>query len=242
MSGARQDAPDGGRPVPLCSPRALARGRWVICIEGMGGYDRRDAAVVARRVADNLLAAGVPPGPDSPALVVTQGDPAGPRGIAAVTRGVAQRLGLERSMAVLDPELDPEHARRADRQGIRSCIRYGALAAEAARLPAQGHGQVLALVEEAVRAGIEARNLRRAELGKAPLAEHFPRFARLQELTKIVLRRHADRLLVAHTAARISPFSVTSFCEVGLGAGLVAPEDMVAFGEDLAGACGDGTD
>ncbi|MEO0812544.1 MAG: shikimate kinase, partial [Myxococcota bacterium] len=66
-------------------------------------------------------------------------------------------------------------------------------------------------------------------LGKPPLADYYHRFALLQELTKIVLKRFASQILVAHTASAISPFSVTSFYDVGLRTGHVAHGDLVPF-------------
>lgn len=217
---------EGTEPV---APEQLARGRWVVSIEGMGGYDDRDPDLVAARVAENLRVRGVASGPASPALIVTQGDPASPRGIAAITLRVAEALRLERAMIVLDAALDPAHAPAADRRGVGAHCFYSQLAAIARTLPCAGEGDLLTLIERRVRAGVERRNGERARLGKAPLDDYFERFARLQELTKSVLGRLSERLLVAHTASEISPFSVTSFCDVGLASGLVSAADMVPY-------------
>ncbi|MEE4298434.1 MAG: shikimate kinase [Pseudomonadales bacterium] len=215
--------------IELVAPERLVRGRWVISIEGMGGGDERDPALVAARVTANLRARGVRPGPASPALIVTQGDPPRPRGLAAITLRVAEALRLERAMIVLDAALDPTHACDADVRGVSARCFYSQLAAVARTLPAAGAHDLLTLIEQEVRSGVERRDRVRASLGMPPLDAACERFARLQELTRGVLGHLADRLLVAHTASDVRPFSVTSFCDVGLENGLVAAADMVPY-------------
>ena len=74
----------------------------------------------------------------------------------------------------------------------------------------------------------EKNNARKAQ--KLPkLAEYFYDFAMLQEVTKIGLKQICGALTVAHTSNDISPFSVTSFYEVGMDTGRIEVTDIVPF-------------
>ena len=51
----------------------------------------------------------------------------------------------------------------------------------------------------------------------------------LQEVAKIGLKQICGVLTVAHTSSDISPFSVTSFYEVGIEIGRIEATDIVPF-------------
>ena len=51
----------------------------------------------------------------------------------------------------------------------------------------------------------------------------------LQEVTKAACNVICGDLTVAHTSAEISPFSVTSFYELGLALGLIDAAQIVPF-------------
>ena len=67
----------------------------------MGGYDKRDPHPVARQVTKQLLRHWSKKPPDKPLLVLTQGDPPEPSGIAAITPLVALHLGVQRVSFIL---------------------------------------------------------------------------------------------------------------------------------------------
>lgn len=201
-----------------------------VVIEGMGRYDPREpaavAATISRRLHDhwdrNKMMHEAPRGK----ILVTQGDPLAERGISAITRAVAAELGIPRALVCLDEVIDPSHARDADRHGVVLELTYSHVAAALeATGPASLEGLTVA-VEEA----ISSKNAARDSLGKPRLADYYKDYSLLQEVTKAGLKRVCGgNLTVAHTAAEISPFSVTSFFEIGLAAGTVVLTDMVPF-------------
>ena len=58
---------------------------------------------------------------------VTQGDPIEERGISAITRHVAEELGIPRAMAFLDPDIADYHKPNADHHGVILEIPYSVL-------------------------------------------------------------------------------------------------------------------
>ena len=214
-----------------------------VVIEGAATRDTRDpvpvAAQVVRRLREHWGGNSAPPAPAAPPILVTQGDPHAPRGIAAVTRLVARELGMPRALVCLDDAVDGgEHSRGADREGVLLEVPLGALAGRGALPPARR-----AAVREALVGALERKNAARrrgaAEGGVgvvgAELPPWFLDYALLQELAKGALRaRCGGHITIAHTqpAADISPYSVTSFNEVGLSLGLYEAAQLVAF-DDL---------
>jgi hypothetical protein len=61
-------------------------------VEGMGGYDTRDAARVADVVAASVSLHWEQHPPGKPPLLIIQGDPPEPKGISAITPRVAKTL------------------------------------------------------------------------------------------------------------------------------------------------------
>ena len=58
-----------------------------------------------------------------------KGDPWEPTGIAAITRRVASKLSIPRCLVALDETIDPEHAKLADREGVKLELRFNELSA-----------------------------------------------------------------------------------------------------------------
>lgn len=91
-------------------------------------------------------------------------------------------------------------------------------------------GSVVAL-EEAIDAALAAKNEQRECEGKGPMQSYYRDFALLQEVTKAACRCICGEITVAHTSAKISPYSVTSFYEVGVTLGLIDAEQIMALQE-----------
>ena len=180
---------------------------------GTGRRDQRDPAEVARRVAAALR----PRITERQAIIVTQGDPMEPTGIAAITRAVADELAIPRALVTLPASIDPEHAPNAPRDGVILEVGYDALAASL--------GSDLAALESAVDAALAAKNRAR----ERPLAPYYRDYALLQAVPKGAIRNICGSLTLAHTDSEIPGDSVTSFYEVGLDLGLYAREDLVPY-------------
>ena len=196
-----------------------------LIIEGMGGYDPRTPASVAARIAAQLQTRWTLDPPTKPVLLITQGDPIEERGISAITRGVAAALELPRAMAFLDPRIADYHKPNADHHGVILEIPYSALTSQLERERAG----VMSTLEQAIDVALAGKDQQREAEGKAPLQNYYRDFARLQEVTKAACNVICGDLTVAHTSADISPFSVTSFYEVGLAMGLIDAAQIVPF-------------
>ena len=196
-----------------------------VVIEGMGAYDRRDPAEVAGALVGRLEEHWRANPPPRPGLLVLQGDPPAPRGIAAITPRVAAHFKMGRALVCLDEELADYHARDADRRNVVLEFRYSQLRA----FLAGNQPEAPSRLERAVDERIEAMNARRRVLGKSRLPSYFRDFALLQEVTKAACRSRCGGLTVAHTAEEIHEFSVTGFFTVGLELGMVQAGDFVPF-------------
>ena len=196
-----------------------------LIIEGMGGYDPRDPEPVAQQIASRLRARWQAQPPTKPIILVTQGDPIEERGISAITRGVAAALNLPRAMVFLDPAIADYHKPNADHHGVILEIPYSVLTS---LLEGEQPGSIVAL-ERAIDAALDAKNEQRKREGKGPMQSYYRDFARLQEVTKAACNRICGEITVAHTSAEISPFSVTSFYEVGVALGLVDANQIVPY-------------
>ena len=196
-----------------------------LIIEGMGGYDPRDAAPVAMQIVSQLRDRWRAQPLGKPVILVTQGDPIEERGISAITRCVANELGIPRAMAFLDPDIADYHKPNADHRGVIIEIPYSLLtkALENERLG------VMSTLEQAVDSALVEKNQQREIENKGPLQSYYRDFALLQEVTKAACHIICDHLTVAHTSAEISPFSVTSFYQVGLDIDLVSADHIVAY-------------
>ena len=195
-----------------------------LIIEGAGGRDTRDPVEVAAGLANRLVEHWQERSIRRPPLLITQGDPVEPRGIAAITPLVAARLEIPRALVCLDETIAPYHARDADRQGVIAEFRYSQFTAI---LEAACPGAVGAL-QAAVDGAIHDKNTRRQSQGKPPLRDYFRDFAMLQEVTKAGCRQFCGEITVAHTDTSVHEFSVTSFYTLGLALGWIDREEMVS--------------
>ena len=196
-----------------------------LIIEGMGGYDPRDPEPIARQITFQLRERWQAQPPTKPVMLLTQGDPIEERGISAITRHLADELGVPRAMVFLDPDIADYHKPNADHHGVILEISYSALVS----LLEGEHAGVISTLEQAIDAALAEKNRQREIEGKAPLQSYYRDFALLQEVTKAACNVICGDLTVAHTSADISAFSVTSFYEVGLVMGLIDAVQIVPF-------------
>lgn len=196
-----------------------------VVIEGMGGYDKRDPAVVAEHVARQLSDHWAKKPPMKPLLIITQGDPLEGAGISAITPRVAEYFGISRGLVCLDEHIAPYHSADADRQNVILELRYSTLAGQLD----EGEPGTMRQLEAAVDYLLGQKNRQRKALDKPPLKHYFRDFALLQEVTKAACAKMCGGLTVIHTSADIHEFSVTSFYTLGLELGLVDPADIVAY-------------
>ena len=210
---------------PKTSPVDVLAQHHPLIIEGMGGYDPRDPKPIARQIASQLRERWQAQPPTQPVILLTQGDPIEERGISAITRHVADELGVPRAMVFLDPDIADYHKPNADHHGVILEIPYSALTSVLERERAG----VMGSLERAVDAALAEKDQQREIEGKAPLQGYYRDFALLQEVTKAACNVICGDLTVAHTSAEISAFSVTSFSEVGLAMGLIDAAQLVPF-------------
>ena len=196
-----------------------------LIIEGMGGYDPRDPAPVAMQIVAQLRDRWHTQPPAKPVILVTQGDPIEERGISAITRRVAGELGVPRAIAFLEPDVADYHKPNADHHGVVLEIPYSVLIS----LLESGQPGVTRSLEQAVDTALAEKNQQREQEGKGALQHYYRDFALLQEVTKAACNRICREITVAHTSAEISPYSVTSFYEVGVALGLVDAEQIMPF-------------
>ena len=196
-----------------------------LIIEGMGGYDPRDPEPIARQITFQLRERWQAQPPTKPVMLLTQGDPIEERGIPAITRHLADELGVPRAMVFLDPDIADYHKPNADHQGVILEISYSALVS----LLEGEHAGVISTLEQAIDTALAEKDQQREAEGKAPLQSYYRDFAMLQEVTKAACNVICGDLTVAHTSAEISPFSVTSFYEVGLSFGLINTDQIVPY-------------
>ena len=196
-----------------------------LIIEGMGGYDPRDAAPVAMQIVSQLRERWSTQHPAKPVILVTQGDPIEERGISAITRHVAEELGIPRAMAFLDPHIADYHKPNADHHGVILEIPYSLLT----KVLEEKRLGVMSTLEQAIDSALVEKNQQREIEGKGTLQSYYRDFALLQEATKAACHIICGDLTVAHTSAEISPFSVTSFYQMGLDLGLVSADQIVAY-------------
>ena len=210
---------------PKTSPVDVLAQFHPLIIEGMGGYDPRDPEPIARQIAYQLRERWQAQPPTQPVILLTQGDPIEERGISAITRHVADELGVPRAMVFLDPDIADYHKPNADHHGVILEIPYSALTS----LLERKRAGVMSTLEQAIDAALAEKNRQREIEGKAPLQSYYRDFALLQEVTKAACNVICGDLTVAHTSADISAFSVTSFYEVGLVMGLIDAVQIVPF-------------
>ena len=196
-----------------------------LIIEGMGGYDPRDPEPIARQIVSRLRDRWQVQPLAKPVILVTQGDPLEERGISAITRHVADELDVSRAMVFLDPDIADYHKPNADHYRVMLEIRYSALT----RVLEYGRPRAMSALEQAIDSALAEKNQQRERQGKGALQSYYRDFALLQEVTKAACNMICGDLTVAHTSADISPFSVTSFYQIGLSLGLANADHIEPF-------------
>jgi hypothetical protein len=210
---------------PKASPVGSLAQYHPLIIEGMGGYDPRDPEAIALQLASQLRNRWQANPPTKPVILVTQGDPIEARGISAITRGVAAALELPRAMIFLDPAIADYHKPNADHHGVILEIPFSMFTS---LLEGEQPG-CIGTLEQAIDAAVDAKNEQREREGKGRMQSYYRDFALLQEVTKAACHMICGDLTVAHTSVEISPYSVTSFYEVGVALGLVDAEQIMPY-------------
>jgi len=210
---------------PKTSPVDVLAQHHPLIIEGMGGYDPRDPEPISRQIASQLRERWQAQPPTQPVILLTQGDPIDERGISAITRHVADELGIPRAMVFLDPDIADYHKPNADHHGVILEIPHSALTS----LLERERAGVMNTLEQAVDTALAEKDQQRESEGKAPLQSYYRHFALLQEVTKAACNVICGDLTVAHTSADISAFSVTSFYQVGLSLGLINADQIMPY-------------
>ena len=210
---------------PKTSPVDVLAHYHPLIIEGMGGYDPRDPQPVARQIISQLRERWRAQPLTKPVMLLTQGDPIEERGISAITRYVADELNVPRAMVFLDPDIADYHKPNADHHGVILEIPYLALT----RLLESIRPGVNRSLQQAINSALTEKNQQRELEGKGSLQNYYRDFALLQEVTKAACNMICGDLTVAHTSADISPFSVTSFYQIGLSLGLVSADHIEPF-------------
>ena len=194
-----------------------------LIIEGMGGYDSRDPEPIARQIVSRLRDRWQGQPLAKPVILVTQGDPLEERGISAITRHVADELDVSRAMVFLDPDIADYHKPNADHCRVMLEICYSALT----RVLECGRPRAMSALEQAIDSALAEKNQQRESQGKGALQSYYRDFALLQEVTKAACNMICGDLTVAHTSADISPFSVTSFYQIGVALDLISAAQIM---------------
>ena len=194
-----------------------------LIIEGMGAYDPRDPEPIARQIVSRLRDRWQAQPLAKPVILVTQGDPLEERGISAITRHVADELDVSRAMVFLDPDIADYHKPNADHYRVMLEVRYSALT----RVLDNEGPRAMSALEQAIDSALAEKNQQRESQGKGALQSYYRDFALLQEVTKAACNMICGDLTVAHTSADISPFSVTSFYQVGVALDLISAAQIM---------------
>ena len=196
-----------------------------LIIEGMGGYDPRDPEPIAARIVSQLRARWQVQSPTKPIILVTQGDPIEERGISAITRYVADELDVPRAMAFLDPAIADYHKPNADHKGVILEIPYSLFTS----LLEDAQPGYIVKLEQAIDKALAEKNAQRERESKESMQSYYRDFALLQEVTKAACNSICGEITVAHTSAKISPYSVTSFYKVGVALGLIDADQIMPY-------------
>ena len=194
-----------------------------LIIEGMGRYDPRDPEPIARQIVSKLRDRWQAQPLAKPVILVTQGDPLEERGISAITRHVADKLDVSRAMVFLDADIADYHKPNADHYRVMLEVRYSALT----RVLDNEGPRAMSALEQAIDSALAEKNQQRERQSKGALQSYYRDFALLQEVTKAACNMICGDLTVAHTSADISPFSVTSFYQVGVALDLISAAQIM---------------
>lgn len=201
-----------------------------LLIEGHS-KDSRDPSLVGKQIVKNIKSNWKQRNITKPPILITQGDPLTETGISAITRIVANELGVKRCLVCLDADIDPEHAQLADRHDTIYELRYSQLVG-ILNGDEKGDDTICNTTKltDAIEQRIASMNETRRSLGEDDLADWYKKYALLQEVTKASFKIISGEVTVAHSTENINEFSVTSFYKVGLELGLIDDNvDMVYY-------------
>ena len=125
-----------------------------LVIEGMSGYDPRAPEPIASHIVNRLTAHWHANPYRKPVVLITQGYPITERGISAITRHVADELGVSRAMVFLDPDIADYHKPNADHYRVMLEIRYSALT----RALKCGRPRAMSALEQAIDSALAEKN------------------------------------------------------------------------------------
>ena len=143
--------------------------------------DARDPADVASNIVANVRRSWRERNVTKPPILVTQGDPPAERGISAISRIVGRELGVKRCLVCVDEDVDPEHARLADRRDVVYELRCSQLV-DVLNGDGDAKGDVAPgdRLARAIDERIASLNGRRKALGEDDLAGWCRQYALLQ--------------------------------------------------------------
>jgi len=197
-----------------------------IVVEGKGGKDSRDPAVVAEIINSQLQwHFGKGSLIEKPKLIIIQGDQWEEKGIAAITRLLANSLCISRGLIYLDSDIDEDHFRNADKEKVILNKSYSELTEI---LKVKGTMEKLELE---IDCRIGELNKQLQTNGQAPCSECTRTYAMLQEVTKAACRHICGDLTLVHTEPKseICEYSVTSFYQAGLKSGSIEEHQIVPY-------------
>jgi hypothetical protein len=158
-----------------------------------------------------------------PLILISQGDPKATTGVSAVMDIVARQLKIQKCLVCLDEDIDPNHAKDANREHVQFECRLKLFWKDERK---ECSRQIRAAVEKA----FHTKNQLRIQNGLGSLDEyHTVLYACLQEVTKAKLKEISGEITVCHTSNNISDFSITSFYKVGIDLGIIQESEMVYY-------------
>ena len=197
-------------------------------VRSTNSKDSRNPSIVGKQIVKNIRSNLKQRNITKPPILITKGDPLTETGISAITRIVANELGVKRCLVCLDADIDPEHAQLADRHDTIYELRYSQLVG-IINGDEKGDDTTTKLTD-AIEQRIASMNEKRRSLGEDDLADWYKKYALLQEVTKASFKIISGEVTVAHSTENINEFSVTSFYKVGLKLGLIDDKvDMVYY-------------
>lgn len=159
-----------------------------------------------------------------PLILISQGDPIAAKGVSAIMDHVAKGLNIPKCLVCLDEDMDPNHAKDANREHVKLECRFHVLLDDNGRKE-DSTSQIRAAVEEA----FQTKNNARVQHGFRSMHDYTIMYACLQEITKAKIKEITGEITVCHTSNDISESSVTSFYKVGLDLGIIQESEMVYY-------------
>lgn len=185
--------------------------------------DKRCPSEVAATLLSSLSKSLKSRNIQKPLILISQGDPFATTGVSAVMDSVARQLNIQKCLVCLDEDIDPNHAKDANREYVQFECRYK-LFWKDERL--ESSRQIRAAVERA----FHTKNHFRIQNGLGSLHEYSTViYACLQEVTKAKVKEISGEITVCHTSNNISEFSITSFYKVGIDLGIIQESEMVYY-------------